>query len=658
MKIKCIPAYHPAAVLRQWSGRGVLVHDLKRAAREMHRAEVPRATYDFIIHPSFDAVIAKLQALLAQVKLAPTKICFDIETVGWHMACLGLAWSRTEALCIPLLERGASEGVWSLEQETEILFLLYQLMTHPNFEGVGQNLLYDCQHIYRHYHFVPRIARDTMIAQHAMFSNSPKSLDYLASLYCENYVYWKDDLKDYKAFPTDTALFYSYNSKDCVITYEVDAEQQPAVDQLNLRGPHDFQQSMFRPVLQAMLDGVLIDRKARAQFALDLQKERATREQWFIDVLGHPLNPSSTPMMQKLFYEDLKQKPIMKRRQNGKYTPSLDDDSLVEISRREPLLKPLIMKIAEYRTLGVFLNTFVTAALDTDGRMRCSYNIGGTKNYRLSSSENAFGSGMNMQNIPSDESAAARDMDALSGLELPNVRRLFIPDPGHEFFDIDLSKADLRIVVWESNEQEMKSMLREGRDPYVETAREYYKKPSITKTSGPEYNIFKSFCHATHYLGEPKGISQRLGLTVHEVDRAQKWYFGKFPAIPKWQGEVKKQITGRRFVENIFGYRFHVIDRIDEKTFRDFISWIPSSSIGILINKGWHRIFHNEVCKKHGVRVLLQTHDSLSGQYPIEHAGLAPMLIKSLCEVPLPYAEPLIIPVGVKKSRASWGDCS
>lgn len=655
--VKIVPAYHPAAILRQWSWRGILVHDLKRAAREMQSAEITRLGYTTIPAPSFDQAVSILQGFLTRldagerIKLAP-----DIETRAGHIACIGFAWSKTEAICLPLMCVERKEGYWSLDEEVVLMWLLYQVLTHPNVECVGQNFLYDAQYFYRHLHYLPRVKRDTMIAQHAMFSNMQKSLDFLSSLYCANHVFWKDDGKNWDQRTGEQEL-WAYNCIDCVRTYEVDEEQQKQVDAMGLRAVHDFQQAMFHPVLQAMCDGVLVDRKVRAQFALDLQKERAAREQYFIDVLGHSLNPSSAPMMQKLFYEDLKQRKILKRRANGTYTPSLDDDALVEISRREPLLKPLIMKIAEYRTLGVFFNTFISAPLDIDNRMRCSYNIGGTKNYRLSSSENAFGSGGNLQNLPSDESAAARDMDALSGLELPNIRRLFVPDPGQEFFDIDLSKADFRIVAWESDEPELKLMFREGRDPYVELAREYYKKPNITKTSGPEYNIFKSFVHATNYLGEPKGLAGRLGLNVQEVDRTQKFYFGKFPRIKLWQDEVKKQVTGRRFVQNIFGYRFHVIDRIDDKTYRDFISWIPSSSIGILINKGWHRIYTNPVCQKQGIRVLLQTHDSLSGTYPIQHSGAAGMLIKSLCEVPLPYAEPLIIPVGIKTSRESWGSC-
>ncbi|HNA84888.1 MAG TPA: hypothetical protein PLB04_04945, partial [Nitrospira sp.] len=56
--------------------------------------------------------------------------------------------------------------------------------------------------------------------------------------------------------------------------------------------------------------------------------------------------------------------------------------------------------IDKKRSLGVFLSTFCLMALDSDGRMRCSFNVCGTETMRFSSSENAFGNGGNLQNIP------------------------------------------------------------------------------------------------------------------------------------------------------------------------------------------------------------------------------------------------------------------
>lgn len=448
---------------------------------------------------------------------------------------------------------------------------------------------------------------------------------------------------------------WHYNCLDCVRTREVGEALDRVARDLEKTWPElpkvrAFQQRMFWPVLQAMQRGVRIDPLLRKEFDGILTTEIAERELAFAQILGHPLNPRSSPQMKALFYEDLQCKPNYKRGGKGPATLTLDDKALEKILNERPILAPLIHAIQEYRSLGVFLSTFVRAPLDFDGRMRTSYNVGGTETYRFSSSENAFGSGTNLQNIPKGGEDAG-------GLRLPNIRRLFIPDHGYTIFDTDLSKADLRIVVWESDEKEMKAMLREGRDPYVETAREFYHDPSIRKTfddgsEHPKYRIFKSFCHGTHYLGTPTGLSQRLGLTVHEAERTQRWYFAKYPSIKLWQNEFKRRVSSRRYVQNIFGYRRYYFGRADDAMLREAIAWLPQSTVALYINHIWLWIFERHP----SIQILMQAHDSLVGQFPTHQCDTALAAIDECGKVVLPYEDPLIIPLGVKTSESSWGD--
>lgn len=449
-------------------------------------------------------------------------------------------------------------------------------------------------------------------------------------------------------------LLWQYNCLDCVRTREVGEVSAETIKTMGLEAVEAFQQKMFWPVLEAMKRGVRIDKKRRDQFAMTLQEEMAAREEYFKTVLGHTLNPRSSSQMCKLFYEDLRQPANISRGKAG--IPghlSCDDEALTKIGLREPILRPLLRKIAEYRSLGVFLSTFVMAPLDYDDRMRTSYNICGTESFRLNSGENAFGSGTNLQNVP----MGGEEDD--SDLILPNVREIFVPDPGFTMFDTDLSKADLRIVTWEADETEMKAMLREGQDPYVEIAREYYKDPSITKTRAngtphPAYKKFKSFAHGTHYLGTPIGLSRRIGLTVHEAERAQRWYFGRFPKIKQWQQRVIEQVKRQHYVENAFGYRRYYFDRVDENLFRQAIAWIPQSTVGIYINHIWLNI-HEQFPH---IWTLMQVHDSLVGQFPTHQKETCINQIRSAAAITIPYPDPLIIPVGIKTSAQSWGDCS
>lgn len=650
---KLIPTLHPSFIFRAAEERPVVLNDLKRLVREIHTKEYDNEPkWNFIVRPGLSSVLSTLENLRVRLDQEELWLDFDLETRAGHIACAGISWSRSDAICIPFMCVEDRQGYWSVAEEGQIVWLLYRVLTHPRVKVRWQNGLYDAQYTYRHWHFVPRGAQDTMIAHHSAFCGLPKSLAFQASMYCDHYVYWKDDGKTWHAAMSEEQL-WRYNGVDCVRTRECGEVEAQTIKTLGLEKVDEFQQKFFWPVLQCMQRGIAVDQKVRKAFALELMEEMEKRELFFHRTLGHPLNPRSSLQMTKLFYEDLRQKPNFTRAKKG--VPghlTCDDEALTRIAQNEPILRPLIRAIAEYRSLGVFLSTFVLAPLDFDGRMRTSYNVCGTETFRFSSSENAFGSGTNLQNIPK----GGDDDDG--GLSLPNVRKIFVPDPGWTLFDTDLSKADLRIVTWEADEREMKAMLREGVDPYVEAARECYKDRTITKTradgsENPKYKMFKSFAHGTHYLGTPFGLAGRIGITVHEAEKTQRWYFGRFPAIKRWQVAFCERLREKRYVENIFGYRRYYFDRISDDTCREAIAWLPQSTVALYINRIWMNLYEQYP----HIWVLLQVHDSLVGQFPMHRKSECLRQLHEAGQIVLPYADPLIIPVGVKTSDRSWGDC-
>jgi DNA polymerase I-like protein with 3'-5' exonuclease and polymerase domains len=198
----------------------------------------------------------------------------------------------------------------------------------------------------------------------------------------------------------------------------------------------------------------------------------------------------------------------------------------------------------------------------------------------------------------------------------------------------------------------MKRMLLEGYDPYTEIAKEFYHDPSITKKDARR-QTFKSFAHGTNYLGTAKGLAERLGLSVSEAEKTQKWYFNRFPKIKKWQDDLKDQVVKRRMVQNIFGYRCYFFDRIEGTIFNQAAAWIPQSTVACLINRAYVAIDRDLP----QVDILLQVHDSLAGQFDTTLGNWMTNKIVEKSQIALPYDDPLIIPVGVKTSTESWGGC-
>ena len=236
--------------------------------------------------------------------------------------------------------------------------------------------------------------------------------------------------------------------------------------------------------------------------------------------------------------------------------------------------------------------------------------------------------------------------------KLPNLRKLIIPDQGKTFIDMDLDSADLRVVVKEAGENEMQAMLDEGKKVYVEVMKEYYRDPTLTKHHA-KYVTFKSLCHGTNYLGKVRGLAAQTGLLVSEVERVQKWYLGKFPRIKThWHDKIIEQLSKSRSVTNAFGFRRFYFDRLDS-VLNEAVAWVPQSTVGLAINHALCNICDNLP----QVDVLLQVHDSLALQTDTALLASTIPLIRQQSLIPIPYPEPLIIPVGFKTSPVSWGDC-
>lgn len=636
---RVVPAFSPGLVMRQWPMRRFTIQDYKRVARTQNLRAITPPDYKFIIQPDLETVQVVLKDLLekAEYGTEPLKLAVDIETKHFDISCLGIGWSRLDAICIPFTTRESRVNYWTAEEEFEVQSLLRQLLQHPNVFVIGQNFAYDIQWTERDFLLQPNLRWDTMLAQHVMFSQMPKSLHFMASIYCQYYVYWKDEREGNETELED----WTYNCKDCVNTWEIQGAQEAAIKAMKLESVNEFQQELFWPVFETMKRGLRVHKAYRADLAMQLMEGILEREAWINKIVGHELSVGSSPQMQNFFYGEMAQKPIYHRKTKGLTT---DEEALQKIGAREPLLKPLVDKMGELRSLGVFLSTFIQAPLDIDQRTRCYFNIGGTETYRFSSSKNAFGSGMNLQNIPKGSKR--------EGFDLPNVREMFIPDPGMTFFDIDLSSADLRIVVWEADEGEMKAMLAEGLDPYTEVAKEFYKDPSINKKD-PRRQKFKAFCHGTHYLGTAKGLAERLGLSVQQATITQNWYFDRFPRIKQAIDDLKDQVLRRGYVENVFGYRFYVLDRVEGTVMNQIAAWRPQSTVGCIINRAYMNIYKNLP----EVQVLLQVHDSLGGQFPTAREEYFKEAILENSRIVLPYSDPLIIPVDIKTSTRSWGDC-
>lgn len=390
-----IPTLDPYTLARQYDLRQYCIRDLLRAncvAKQPHLYREPR--YDFTIAPSYSQTMGYLEESLAEVEREELWISCDIETIARYISCIGLGKNAREAICIPFMDLNGH--YWSEDQEFSIQLALRELLTHPNIRVIGQNFNYDSQHFAKELGYLPNLAFDTMFGYHALFPGLAKDLSMLSSLFCHWHRYWKDENKDYARLPANMPRYWTYNCKDVVTTYEVSLAVR---DMLAYYGKEKQSADLHRfgqAALRSMLRGVRIDTTLRSHVANQLMTAIAEYQALINNIAGEPLNTRSTPQMHKLFYGEFGL-PVQFDRKTRR--PTLGDDALTALMKIEPILKPFIELIAMHRKLSSFLKNYCMMPLSSDGRMRCTYNVAGPETYRFSSSQDAFGTGGNLQNL-------------------------------------------------------------------------------------------------------------------------------------------------------------------------------------------------------------------------------------------------------------------
>jgi len=230
---------------------------------------------------------------------------------------------------------------------------------------------------------------------------------------------------------------------------------------------------------------------------------------------------------------------------------------------------------------------------------------------------------------------------------LPNIKKLFRPDPGYVICDCDIAQADARVVAWEANDDKLKEIFNDPTaDLHNENAKDIF--GVVNKRTRP---LAKAGVHATNYYCKARTLARTLGITVKEAEHFQSRWFAAHPGILDWHYRVENSLLTSREVRNAFGFRRFYFDRV-QTILPEALAWIPQSTVALTINRGMLNL-DKELPE---IEMLLQVHDSCAFQVKIEKLhGILPK-IKQCLEVEVPYEDPLIMPVGIEVSTKTWGD--
>lgn len=408
---RLLPLIHPAAILRAWENRAVTVHDLKARVPMALRGDWRRSPAPVVwAPPSYRECLTRLDMWITRASLhTPVRLAVDIETSRGFITCLGLADSVSFAMSIPFIrktEEGGFDSYWTTEQESEILHRLRRLFLSPHIFVEGQNFIYDTQYIQHWMGTTPRLDFDTMLAQNVAFPGTPKDLGYLSSLYCSYHWYWKEDHKEWNLSGTVEQLL-RYNAEDVLRTWEIAESQRALLKSLGLEPQMHFKMRTNDLCLRMMNRGMLIDTKKRGAMLSELSDALNGIYAELETILPQDLVQPGAKV--RWYRSDKQTKHVLydmfamrgvKNRKTGR--PTSGKEALSQLKKWYPEFSGLLNRLDVAGSVDNSCEVIRTP-LDPDGRMRCSFNPGGTETHRLSSSKNAFGRGTNLQNLTTGE---------------------------------------------------------------------------------------------------------------------------------------------------------------------------------------------------------------------------------------------------------------
>jgi len=659
---KVIATYHPSAVLRDISLRPIVDIDLRKALEQSKTRKFVDVKPNIIIAPSIDDVVRFKDEFYAYHSKDKTRmLSFDIETYnkidGLSVRCIALAFGRApetiKSICIPFTKK--SEGgsgfsinrtvvsvlpespsvtsYWPPHLEVRVLSIIAELMNDKTVRKTGINSISFDQAVLENdlgitvqNHFL-----DAQHAHHCCYMEFPKSLDFMTTIYTPYNNYWT--LKDTSVDQSE----WTYNAMDAASSLVC---AQRVLKEMEALKVTDLYFNQVHPLLFALARaegrGVMIDLELRNKMLSDTMANIKNLKEAFAEAIGEDINMNSPKQLIRVLYDKLGLPPQRTR----KGTVTTDEKALKRLAKKYKQRKELQI-LLQHRKQQKLASTYLSSKLDADNIMRTSYNASGTNTGRLSSSKTVRQTGGNLQNIPTD------------------MRRYIVARKGRVFIKGDLSQADARVVaellkkvgwpkLWKKYQQKDFDIHSWAAAPIFgcEESQVTKEQRAVGKLSnhsgnygaGPRVLVDESIKRGVIYQGV-LGISYEFSKNVLAARHKQ------LPGLKVWWKSIEAQLAKTRTLETCFGRKRIFFGRLDDATFRGAYGFIPQSTVADVTNQIFWKLdqLFDRDCYP-----LLQVHDEVVSEVPIEKIDYAIDLYKKVALIPLWINEdPLIIPISI-----------
>ena len=369
--------------------------------------------------------------------------------------------------------------------------------------------------------------------------------------------------------------------------------------------------------------GMLVDRDGIAAFGDELRAQLNDCLGRIYGQVGYSFNLNSPKQLGEALFDKLGL-PHRKKTKSGYSTDAATLESLRSYS-------PVIEDILEYRSCQKLLSTYADGLLKVigpDGRVHSTFLQTEARTGRLSSTE------PNLQNIPVRTEQGSR------------LRGFFVAKPGCILLDADYSQIELRILAHISGDEAMQEIFRTGGDIHRSTAARIYGMPPEMITPRLRSSA-KAVNFGIVYGIGAYSLSRDIGVTVKEAEAFINSYLDSFPGVRKYMDDTIAFGKEHGYVATLFGRRralpeltssnFNVRALGERMAMNTPIQGTAADVIKLAMVRVWQRLRDERLT----ARLILQVHDELIVEAPLEEADKAAQILGEEMEHAVDFAVPL-----------------
>ena len=584
--------------------------------------------------------IDELKELVKKVQ-SSDMVSIDLETTSVNpmvaeIVGVSISFKKNEGFYVPVLYLGKNKNNFGTDDLKIVLENIKGFLENDKIKKVGQNIKYDTLIFSRNGINVTGIYFDTMVAA-SILNPSARSykLDMLSIEFLNYTMVPIEDLigrgKDQITMdmvPIEKAAYYAAEDADIVLQLS-----QIFISKLEENKQMDFFIDIEMPLITVLtkmeLEGVFVDQESLNAMSVKIGDRLDILVKEIYKISDTEFNVNSTQQLAKILFDDLKLTQIKKR--------STAENVLKELIQEHEL--PIL--ILEYRKLNKLKNTYVDALptvinLDTN-RIHSTFNQTIASTGRLSSTN------PNFQNIP------------IRTKEGREIRKSFITQRENwEILSADYSQIELRVMAHLSEDLELCNAFNANLDIHTRTASLIYN-VSIDDVQPDMRRTAKVINFGIMYGAGPFRISQELGISRKASQEIIKEYFNQYSGVKKYISATLDKARSDNYVETLLGRRRSVWDINSQNALkrqaaeRIAINMPIQGSAAELIKIAMIDVQKNIELEHLSSKLILQIHDELLFEFPVEEKDVLIPLVKKSMENAMKLKVPIIVDYGSGK---------